>query len=114
MRPKFVVLPRRAAVGPVFALGLACLTVAAAGCTKYGPVSRGAYDYATALYAACNQQAATKVDAIAGQIQSAAGEGAITADEAAWLGEIVEQAGQGAWEEAAEACRRMMEEQVGR
>ena len=86
--------------------------LATLGCAQYGPISRPAYDYATALYSVSNRKSADKLGGISLQIRKACEAGEISKDEAQWLDEIVQQAQEGEWETAATSSRTMMEEQA--
>jgi hypothetical protein len=87
--------------------------LAATGCGGYGPVSRTAYDYATALYSATNGKSVVKVDEIHRRVQAARDAGELTPDEADMLGAIIADARGGDWQTAAAACRAVMEAQAG-
>jgi predicted small lipoprotein YifL len=94
-------------------LAAALLLVATSGCGRYGPISRNAYDYATALYSATNGKSADRVDDIDRRIHSALDAGKLTREEAEWLGAIIADARSGEWQTAAEECRALMVAQAG-
>lgn len=95
------------------AVAAACLIASTTlGCAQYGPVSKPAYDYATALYSMSNRKDATKLPVVTAQIRTAREAGEITADEAAYLDEIVVMATGGDWQTAATSSRTMMVEQI--
>jgi hypothetical protein len=101
---------RTRSLGPWFAAALA--TAVTIGCGGYGPVSRNAYDYATALYSATNGKASAKVDEIERRIQADRDAGELTPDEADSLVAIIADARGGEWQSAAGDCRALMEAQV--
>lgn len=86
--------------------------VTASGCGRYGNVNAAAYDSATALYSISNRKAEDKLPVMIEQIHAAKTAGDLSQQEAEWLEEIVGDARDGNWESAANASRRMMEEQV--
>jgi hypothetical protein len=91
---------------------IALLVASHCGCTGYSDVSRAAYEHAKALYAICNRQDEARLGAIDQQIKEAAAEGQLSVQEAAWLQQIVGDARQGAWGDAQQACRDLMEAQA--
>jgi hypothetical protein len=93
---------------------LALLGIPAAGCAGYGDVSPAAYDYATALYAISNRQAADKLDAVTNQLAAAQAAGELAEHETEWLTDIVDEARAGDWQSANQHSRRMMEDQAER
>ena len=94
----------------LWACGVLSLLVCGCG---YGEVSPAAYAYAKALYGVANRQAADRLDAVDEQIAAAEEAGELSPREAGWLGDIVDEARDGDWKDAAAAARRMMEDQVG-
>jgi hypothetical protein len=102
---------RTRGVGTWFAAAL--VLAVTTGCGGYGPVSKSAYDYATALYSATNGKSAAKVDEIDRRVQAARGAGELTPDEADMLAAIIADARGGEWQTAAAACRAVMEAQAG-
>jgi hypothetical protein len=93
-------------------LAAALMMMTTSGCAQYGPVSRHAYDYATALYSATNGKAADRVDEIDRRIQADRDAGNLTPDEADSLVAIIADAREGEWQSAAGDCRALMEAQV--
>ena len=82
------------------------------GCSSYGEVSPAAYQYAKALYSVTNRQAADRLPTVVTQIDEAHGRGEISKQEANWLNGIAVDAEEGRWEDANQACRRLMEDQL--
>ena len=83
-----------------------------AGCDKYGEVNQLTYEFAKALYSVTNQRKTEKLDAVAGQIDQSLAADKLAKKEAAWLHAVIDDAREGKWKKANQACRRMMEEQV--
>ena len=86
----------------------------AAGCGGYGEVSPYAYQCATALYTACNQQDQQQLGTLDGLVDAARENGEISKQEAKWLSGIIARADEGQWDAAMKQARRMMEDQVKR
>lgn len=79
---------------------------------SYGEISHTGYDYAMALYSACNGKSTAKVQQISTMIDEAESAGELTLQEKAWLQGIARQALDGDWNSANSAVRRLMEEQT--
>jgi hypothetical protein len=94
-------------------LAAALVMTTTTGCGGYGPVSKSAYDYATALYSATNGKVIAKVDEIDRRVHAARDAGELTPDEAEMLAAIIADARGGEWQTASAACRAMMEAQAG-
>lgn len=92
---------------------LITMAVLFTGC-GYGEISPAAYDYSMAMYAISNRQATDKLDGVSQQIEASLAAGELTAREAAWLEDIIQDGRRGEWKSAAKASRRMMEDQVRR
>ncbi len=80
----------------------------------YGKVSPKAYQLAKALYSTClskNEQRLDIVEAILHETEQSS-EDQVTPQERVWLDRIIRKARAGRWQSAANAARRMMEDQV--
>jgi hypothetical protein len=93
---------------PVTACLIFCL-----GC-GYPEVSPKTYEISKALYAVCNLKQKDDLDKVTDVISEAVSESEVSEDESEWLLAIVEKAGSGEWEEAAEDARSILEDQVDR
>ena len=90
----------------------AAALVVAGGCGSYGEFSPTAYEYAKALYSISNRQAHEALDPVSEQISQAREQGELSEKEARWLVDVIDDARDGDWKGAAEAARKMMEDQV--
>ncbi len=79
---------------------------------NYGEISEKGYDFAMALFSACNGKSIAKVEKIVGMIERSTTAGELSEQEAAWLMGIVRQALEGNWGSANAAIRVLMEEQA--
>lgn len=91
------------------AIALATATV---GCGGYERVSDTAYDFALALYATCNSQAADKLPAFEEKLGAARADGTLTPQEAQWLEAILASARAGDWQSATRESRALLAAQV--
>lgn len=94
---------------------LCCLVllVSMIGCQqRYGEVSPTAYEYAKALYSIANRRDAGRLDLVESQLAVSIRENLLSAQEQAWLQQIVSASRQGNWTAATRDCRTMMEEQA--
>lgn len=81
---------------------------------SYGEVSEKGYDYAMALFAACNGKSTVKIEKIVSMVEQSQIAGELSDQEAAWLKKIASNAMEGDWESANAAVRTLMEEQAKR
>ena len=95
-----------------FCVLLALLLIMAAGCRRYGDVSTTTYEYAQALYGACSQQDAARLEKAEQFINDALAGGDISEAEHGYLMDIVELAQDEQWDEAAQDARQLMQEQA--
>ncbi len=79
------------------------------GCSSYGDVGEGAYEYASALYSICNTKNEDRLSTLREQLDS---DTRVSEQEKRWLVQIAESASAGNWEQAAKNARQMMMEQV--
>ena len=77
----------------------------------YGEVSPKTYEFATALYGACQTQSEERLNRVEELLGSTEGQ-ALPSNEHRWLKAIIERARKGNWPSAAKQARRMMEDQV--
>ena len=82
------------------------------GCARYAEVSPEAYQYSKALYSICNRKDEPRLTQVAEQIETARAAAELQETETGWLTEIVVTAQSGAWEDATQDARRLMEAQV--
>lgn len=80
----------------------------------YGEVSPQGYQYAVALYRACNQRDEAGLARISDMISAALDKNEIRPAEARWLGGIIEKGLSDNWDEASRDVRQLMEDQVRR
>lgn len=78
----------------------------------YGEISPRAYDYAMALFSACNQKKVDKVNEIGVLIEQDAQKGQLASRETRWLQAIITQASNGNWDRANREIRSIMEDQI--
>lgn len=78
----------------------------------YGEMSPTGYQYATALYSACNQKDRDKLDLLAEMIDQSKDQQKIGEAETEWLIAIIEQGKRRQWDEAAQEVRQLMLDQV--
>lgn len=81
------------------------------GC-GYGAVSERTYEVAQSLYNISNRRQADKLPQMRKLIEESLEQRLLSAREADWLNEIVEDANQGNWDVAERKSRRMMQDQV--
>ncbi|PQO31687.1 hypothetical protein [Blastopirellula marina] len=79
---------------------------------SYGEISEKGYDYAMALFSACNGKSTAKVEKIVDMIRQSAAAGELSQQEATWLQGIASNALEGKWDSANAAVRTLMEEQA--
>lgn len=79
---------------------------------SYGTVGSLGYDFATALFSACNRHDAETIAELASMVDAAASEGELSEQELAWLRGILADADAGDWQSAASESRRLLEAQV--
>ncbi len=84
-----------------------------AGC-GYGPVGPEAFQYAQALVAITNREAADRIEGLREQVHQSLEKGTVTQREAGWLLAIADRAQQGHWADAQRDARRMMKDQAQR
>ena len=82
-----------------------------AGC-GYGEVSPTTYEYAKSLYNITNRKLGDRLDGIRPQIARCRESGEVSVEEAKWLYAIIDEAENGHWQEAMQAARRIMDDQV--
>lgn len=90
---------------------LCLLLVCLVGC-GYGEVSPASYEYAKALYSACNRKSTESLGKIQEDLRRAEEAGDISSQEANWLEDIIRAAENEKWEAAMNSARRMMDDQV--
>ncbi|MCA9176684.1 MAG: hypothetical protein KDB14_19485 [Planctomycetales bacterium] len=78
----------------------------------YGKTTDEGYRYAVAIYTACNQQDAEKLQTISRMLEAAAAASEIAADEQRWLQTIVADGMAGRWDAANAKVRQLMEAQA--
>ena len=78
----------------------------------YGQVSELGYQYATAMFSACNQQDEARLQRIAAMVEQSTAAGELPQQEAAWLRQIIDMGLAGHWEDASEEVRQLMEDQL--
>ena len=78
----------------------------------YGETSDQGYQFAIALFTACNQHDSEKLTTIANMIEAAEDAGELGNAEARWLQGITRQGLAGNWEAANRAVRRLMTDQL--
>ncbi|RCS40620.1 hypothetical protein DTL42_24940 [Bremerella cremea] len=81
---------------------------------SYGEISDKGYDYAMALFAACNGRSTAKIEKIVSMVEQSQIAGELPEQEAAWLKKIASNAMEGNWESANASVRTLMEEQAKR
>ncbi|MEZ5940495.1 MAG: hypothetical protein R3C18_03820 [Planctomycetaceae bacterium] len=96
----------------LFCISLSLLLVVFAGCRKYGDVSTTTYEYAQALYGACSQQDASRLEKAEQFINDSLAGGDISEAEHGILMDIVKLAQDEQWEEATQNARQLMMEQA--
>ena len=79
---------------------------------NYGTMGGTGYQYALALYSACNRQDSDRVAELARVIDHAAGEDTLTPAELKWLQQIIAKAQSRRWVEASSDIRLLLEAQV--
>ncbi len=78
----------------------------------YGEVSELGYQYATALYSACNQSDEGKLEVISEMLTASHERSELEDHELRWLNGIIERGRRGDWQAAAGAARKLLEDQV--
>ena len=84
----------------------------AAGCRRYGDISKTACDFASALYATCNLQSTTRLEILESQIESAETAAHLTSREVSYLRKIITKAKEGDWQTASADSRELLIDQV--
>ena len=88
------------------------LAILASGCGGYGEVSPKAYEFAKSIYSISNQKSVQRREKVAKLVGDSHAAGELTDQEHQWLRDIIEQGNNGDWASAAQACRRIMEDQI--
>jgi hypothetical protein len=96
-------------LGLVVAVGLSTYLYLNRG---YGNVSELGYQYATALYSACNQSDSRKLEVISEMLIASSEREEIDDRELRWLNGIIEHGRRGDWQAAAGEARKLLEDQV--
>ena len=78
----------------------------------YGEVSEKGYQYAVALFRACNQKDEAALSEISGMITKSTEAGEIELLEAKWLTEIIDRGRSGDWQGASRDVRQLMHDQL--
>ncbi|MEM7454382.1 MAG: hypothetical protein AAF456_08495 [Planctomycetota bacterium] len=78
----------------------------------YGKVSQSAYEVATATYSASLARSLERIESVEELLEEDSRLAAMSEQEVRWLRDILDSAKAGHWEEAADAARMMMEDQV--
>ncbi|MCA9119684.1 MAG: hypothetical protein H6822_34230 [Planctomycetaceae bacterium] len=78
----------------------------------YGDVSELGYQYATALYSACNQSESRKLEVIYQMAIAARERQELDDRELRWLNGIIEHGRRGDWQAATAEARKLLEDQV--
>ncbi len=78
----------------------------------YGEVSELGYQYATALYTACNQSDDKKLEVISEMLIASSERRELEDRELRWLNGIIERGRRGDWQEAAGEARKLLKDQV--
>lgn len=78
----------------------------------YGDTSETGYQFATALFSACNRRDSGKIQQLSEQLEAAVANQEIQAKEARWLRNIIEDGQQGRWPAANQAVRQLMLDQL--
>lgn len=82
------------------------------GCGGYEEIGPHAYEYATALYAICNQRDEARLEQFSAALEDAQEAGDVTDVEAGEIGVIVSLARAGEWEDATKESRQLLLDQV--
>ena len=78
----------------------------------YGETSGQGYQYAIALFSACNQKDEGRLQKITEMIDAALNDGQLQPSEAEWLSAIIDKGTSGEWEAASRDVRRLMMDQI--
>lgn len=78
----------------------------------YGDVSPRGYEYAVAIFSACNQSDEAKLDKISQMVAESLRLQEISLQESQWLNAIIDRGKRGDWKAASREVRRLMEDQV--
>lgn len=78
----------------------------------YGQISELGYQYATALYSACNQSDDEKLEKLSEMIAASQAQREIDDRETRWLQGIIERGRRGDWQAGAREARRLLADQV--
>lgn len=95
--------------GFVVAMGVAVYLYMNRG---YGDVSELGYQYATALYSACNQSDSRRLEMISEMLIASRERQEIDDRELRWLNGIIEHGRRGDWQAAAGEARKLLKDQV--
>lgn len=102
----------RTAVAAVFVLiGIVLMT---RGYGRYGEVNTETYEYAKALYSACNLKDVKRLDACETMISEAESADKISAKEVGYLRDIISMARDDQWDDAQAMVRQLMTDQADR
>lgn len=78
----------------------------------YGELSELGYDYATAIYSACNQSDGSKLQKLSAMIAASREQNKISDRETRWLSGIIARGERGDWQMAAAESRKLLIDQV--
>ena len=78
----------------------------------YGELSELGYEYATAIYSACNQGDGTKLQKLSAMIAASREQNEIGDRETRWLSGIIARGERGDWQMAAAESRNLLMDQV--
>lgn len=78
----------------------------------YGEVSERSYEYATALFSACNQKDTARLHKISEMLRQSIDADEISQQEASWLQAIIDLGLSGSWAAASQEVRELMEDQL--
>jgi hypothetical protein len=95
-------------------IGLALLVGYGLLSRGYGETSEKGYQYATALFSACNQADENRLREISKMIDQSVEAGELDAREAGWLSAIIDQGMNGKWDAATRNVRQLMDAQIRR
>lgn len=79
---------------------------------SYGTVGSRGYEFATALFSACNRRDAATIEKLESMVDSAASRRELTEQEIEWLRGILADANAGDWQAAAKDSRSLLQAQV--
>ena len=79
----------------------------------YGKTTKLGYEFAQALYSACNQKDLERVQKVELLVNEYAGKQKIKANEKRWLADIIQLAHDGKWEKAQQNARKLLKRLKG-